>query len=134
MRGVFISAVLFAFLVSVSGCATTAEQSLREKGLSPLTQTELEALYSGTPTVHGKTPNGGSGTATYTSDGVARFDFGKGVNTGSWRIEGGKFCVQYPNLRNGEDRCYTVYKIGDDQYQNFNPDGSLLSTFSFVKS
>jgi hypothetical protein len=71
-------------------------------------------------------------TGTYTQDGVAKIDWGRGADEGSWRIIGGKFCTKYPKVRNGVETCFTVYKTGENEYKSILPDGSLNATGSFT--
>ena len=63
MQGLFSGAVLAAILIVLAGCALT-EKALRERGRSPLTQSELEAMFSRTRTFHRTIAEGGSGTVT----------------------------------------------------------------------
>jgi hypothetical protein len=136
MQGMFSGAVLAAIYVILAGCAPT-EKALRERGLSPLTQSELEALYSRTWTFRGTLPEGLKWTGTYTPDGVVKVDWRQGADEGSWRIIGGKFCMTFKVILNGEERCVTVYKTGGNEYTAFNPDGSFIFTgtaaFTFTR-
>ena len=132
MKGMLLGTVLAAFLLAISGCATTTEKALQERGLSPLTQAELEALHSRTRTIRGITHSGITVTGTLTSDGVAKLDCPRVSHEGTWRIKEGKFCTQYPTVRNGVERCANHYKIEDNKYQKFNSNGSFNSTFSYT--
>jgi hypothetical protein len=135
MQGLFSGAVLAAVLIVLAGCALT-EKALQERGLSPLTQSELEAMFSRTRTFHRTNAEGGSGTVTYTPAGVVKLDWIQGADEGFWWIAGDKFCVKYnikykPILRGGE-RCFTVYKTGENEYKAFNAEGSSAGTVSFT--
>lgn len=131
MKGMFFGAVLAVSFIALAGCATT-EKSLRERGLSPLAQSELEALYSRTRTIGWTTFDGVRVTATYTYNGVAQLEGAGFTHQGSWRITGRKFCTQYQTIRNGAETCFTFYKTGENEYKNFYPDGSLGATGSFT--
>jgi hypothetical protein len=131
MQGLYFGAMWAAAFLTLSGCAPT-EQALRARGLSPLTHSELEALYARTRTIHGSSPDGLGLLGTYTQEGVARLDWGRGAAVGSWRIAEGKFCTTYPGIRNGEERCATVYKTGENEYKAFLPDGTFNGTTSFI--
>jgi starvation-inducible outer membrane lipoprotein len=50
-KTLFLSALMGAAVLMLSSCATT-EKSLQERKLSPLTHSELEALYSRAWTTH----------------------------------------------------------------------------------
>jgi hypothetical protein len=131
MKGMCFGAVCVATFVALVGCATT-ETSLRDRGLSPLRQSELEALYARTRTIRGTSADGLAVRGTYTQEGGATLDWGRGSDEGSWRISGGKFCTRYRVIRNGEERCFTVYKTGENEYQSFFPDGTFNGTASFT--
>lgn len=113
--------------IVLASCAPT-EKSLRARGLSPLTQSELEALYSRTRTVRGTTAEGVTWTGTYTPDGVAKLDWRQGGDEGSWRITGGKFCAKFKVMYDGEERCFTIYNTGKNEFKGFNSKGSFVST------
>lgn len=119
-------------LIVLVGCATT-EQSLQKRGLFRLTHGELEALWSRTRTTRFTISEGrGTGTGTYASDGVAKIRALGRLHEGVWKIKDGKFCTQYATLRNGDERCYTFYKTGENKYQLIRPDEMLGVTLSFT--
>ena len=89
-KGMVVRAIVAAAFLTLGGCTTT-EQSLRARGLSPLSQCELEALYARTRTIRGSSPDGLRLLGTSTQEGGARLDWGRGAAEGSWRITGGKF-------------------------------------------
>jgi hypothetical protein len=131
MQGLCFGAMWAVAFLVLSGCAPT-EQALRARGLSPLTQSELEALYARTRTIRGSSPDGLGLLGSYTQEGVARLDWGRGAAVGAWRIAEGKFCTTYPSIRNGEERCVTIYKTGENEYKAFLPDGTCNGTTSFI--
>jgi hypothetical protein len=131
MKGMVFGAILAVAFLTLVGCATT-EQGLRARGLAPLTQSELEALYARTRIIRGSSPDGLGLTGTYTQEGGARLDWGRGAAEGSWRITGGKFCTKYTGIRDGEERCFTIYKTGENEYKTFFPDGTCNGTTSFI--
>lgn len=130
MKGMFFGAVLAATFMALSGCATT-EKSLQARGLSPLTQSELEALFSQTRTLRATNAEGLTGTWTFTPDGVAQGGGGLESEEASWRITGGKFCTK-DTIGSGVEKCHGIYKTGENEYQAFHPDGSLAATLSFL--
>lgn len=125
MPGMFSGVVLAAICIGLSGCAIT-EKSLRERGLSPLTHSELEALYSRTKTLHGTTAEGVRWTGTFAPDGVVKVDWGEGADEGAWRIVGGKFCTTYQVINDGQEFCITIYKTGKNEYKAFNAEGLFI--------
>jgi hypothetical protein len=130
-KGMVVGALVAAAFLALIGCTTT-EQSLRARGLSPLSQSELEALYARTRTIRGSSPDGLGLLGTFTQEGGARLDWGRGAAEGSWRITGDKFCTKYQGIRNGEERCVTIYKTGENAYKAFLPDGTFNGTTSFI--
>ena len=131
MKRLLFNAVFAAVFMTLVSCATT-EKTLRDKGLAPLSHSELQALHARTRTLKGTNANGVRGAGTYTTDGVAKLDWGTGEATGTWRIKDGKFCTTYSTVQSGAERCFTVYKTAENEYTSFNPDGSLNATASYT--
>jgi len=132
MRKTLLSSALMAIaLLLVSGCATT-EKSLQERGLTPLTHSELETLMSRTRTARWTTSKGVTGTGSYTQDGTAKLAWSGGGAEGSWRISGDRFCTKYPTIRGGNETCFSLYKMHENEYQSFFPDGSLNATLVYT--
>ena len=130
-KGMVVRAIVAAAFLTLVGCATT-EHALRERGLAPLTHSELEALYTRTRTIRGSSPDGLGLTGTSTQEGGARLDWGRGAAEGSWRITAGKFCTKYKGIRDEKERCFTIYKTGENEYKAFLPDGTFHGTTSFI--
>jgi hypothetical protein len=132
-KGMVVGAMVAAVSLTLGGCTTT-EHSLRTRtrGLAPLAHSELEALYARTRTIRGRSPDGLGLLGTFTPEGGARLDWGRGAAEGSWRMSGGKFCTKYQGIRNGEERCVTIYKTGENAYKVFLPDGTFHGTTSFI--
>jgi hypothetical protein len=114
--------VLFA--VALSSCATTTEKSLRDRGLSPMTQKDLEQRFSRPVNARFEAATGVAGTVAYTPDGSARLDAPNISDTGKWRINNGKACVTWTKIRQGQEGCFTLYKTGPKEYTSFASDGS----------
>jgi hypothetical protein len=131
MQGLCFGAMVATACLTLIGCATT-EPSLRARGLSPLSHGELAALYARPRTIQGSSPDGLGLLGSYTPEGGARLDWGRGAAAGSWRIAEGKFCTKYPGVRNGEERCVTIYQTGENAYKAFLPDGTCQGTTSFI--
>jgi len=131
MKRLLFSAVFAAFFLTLSRCALT-EQSLRNTGISPLSQSELQALHARPRTFQGTSATGDRVTGIYTPEGVGKIQWSGGEAEGSWRIKDGKFCVTYAPLWGGAERCFTVYKTGDNEYKSFHPDGALNVTASYT--
>ena len=120
---------LAAFLcVLAVGCATS-ERALKKKGLSPLTGKELELLLSRDRTLTWTNART-MGDATYAADSTATMTWDSGADSGSWRIDENTLCTTWTVVRKKE-ACFTVYKTGDNQFQQFWPDGAWNADFAF---
>jgi hypothetical protein len=53
-----------------------------------------------------------------------------GSDEGTWRVEANQSCKTWRAV--GHERCWTIYKIGDNEYQSFR-DGRLRATWSVIK-
>jgi hypothetical protein len=120
-----------AGLLSMAGCAAMTEKTMREKGLAPMTQSELEAFYSRNRAFNfanyaGWKGNGTShvgGTIAVNPQGADRFE-------GKWRIAGGKYCTRFANET--KEDCLTVYQVSAKEQQVFFPDGSWYASREFI--
>jgi hypothetical protein len=119
--------LVVGLILLTAGCLAT-EQSLRQKGLVPQTQQELEARFSKPVKARFDTGTGGRGTVSYTPDGTARVEYQGGVDTGRWQIRDGKICLTWTKIRDGKEACFSSFKTGPKDYAAFNADGSLNST------
>jgi hypothetical protein len=117
--------IFLPLVIFFVGCAAS-EQNMVDEGAKPLSQAELESVFDGKRSGSFKSPRS-SGTIVYHPDGKTEIDWGKGTDTGRYHISNGKFCAKWKKLRGGEERCFTVYQTGPDQYRFLNPDGSLNS-------
>ena len=106
----------------ILGCAANGTTS-QEPSVVYLTHDELKALLSTTRTVRIAT-QGAKVIGIYSRDGAARVDWGSGGATGTWRVQGNKFCSKYPGVRRGYETCYVLQKTGENRYTLFYADGS----------
>src|SRR5215470_7053182 len=105
-RAVVASSVVTLILGCAAGGTTPPEPSVVH-----LTHDELKALLAATRTVRIAT-QGAKVIGIYSPDGVARVDWGSGGATGTWRLQGNKFCSKYPGVRRGYETCYLLEKTG----------------------
>ena len=125
----FLVAGLIALLIG--GCAT-AEQKLMESGLKPLTDDQLREVFAKRPrTAEWSTANA-SGTIEYSPDGTQKTQWGRGGDSGTYQIRNGMICGKWKTIRNGEERCFTVYKVADNTYESFHG-GKKSSTLTFTE-
>jgi hypothetical protein len=68
---------------------------------------------------------------TMNADGTAVLS-GAASDTGSWRLSELGYCASWKKIRNGQERCFTVHRLGAD-FQVINPDGSLSATISQIR-
>lgn len=62
-------------------------------------------------------------TMVFYGDGVVRGAIGlTGSDSGTWRIDGDKYCNQWVTYFNGVDKCYVWVPQGDDRYVLQNVD------------
>ena len=117
--------------LGLGGCATT-EKSLTEKGMKPLSEAELKALYSGTRKVKWTNAQNRSGTGEFRADGAASVDWGTGSAQGKYRIVGNTLCSQYDGVRGGAETCFRIYKTGDNEYKQYFTNGEYNAVVSFT--
>ena len=74
-----------------------------------------------------------SGTVTHHTDGRVEIKWGSETDTGIYSIRDGNFCSKYTKIRDGEESCVKIYKVGDNKYKSFKQDGTLNSEFSIIQ-
>ena len=116
-------------LLSLSGCAPH-EQQLQQKGIKTLSQNELEQLFRADRTAKTSIPMG-TYVVKYYADGRQEVDYGRGTDTGKFRIQGNQFCSSWKTRRGGEEECTKFYKVGEKSYELIRKDGSLVGTWEF---
>ena len=131
LKTLFLGASLLAVLFMLSGCGPSRE-SLRKRGLSPLTHSELESLFSRRRTTRWTSAEGVNGAGAYDEGGAAKLNWRHGQATGSWRIVGDTLCTKYPKIRQGSENCFSLYRTRDNEYQLYFPDGAFNATVEFT--
>jgi hypothetical protein len=145
--------------LGLAGCETAeglfgagAEQRLIAAGKTPMSGAEIQRLWASGATIRdtgpwsetqrswaSRTSVGGTGawserTIRHFPDGSATMEWTTGYTTGSdkgtWRVEGNQSCKTWQAV--GHERCWTIYKTGDNEYQSFR-DGRLRTTWSVIK-
>ena len=129
-RSLLAATTLVAGL-GLAGCATT-EKSLTEKGMKPLSEAELKALYSGTRKVKWTNAQNRSGTGEFRADGAASVDWGTGSAQGKYRIVDNTLCSQFEGVRGGAENCFRIYKTGDNEYKQYFTNGEYNAVVSFT--
>ncbi|MBK9442368.1 MAG: hypothetical protein IPN53_14135 [Comamonadaceae bacterium] len=65
------------------------------------------------------------------ADGTAEVS-GAATDTGVWRLSEQGYCATWKKIRNGQERCFTVQRLGSD-WRVINPDGSLNTIISQIR-
>ena len=123
----FISAV--GILVALFGCAPH-EQQLQKASIKMLSHGELEQLFRSDRIVK-TTTSMGTYNVKYYSDGRQEVDYGRGIDTGNFRIQENQFCSSWKTRRSGEEECTKFYMVGENKYELIRKDGSLVGTWEF---
>lgn len=131
MRRLPLAAIAAMLLASAAGCAS-AEKSLQEKGLSPLTQKQLEERFSRPRKVSFQSATGVRGTASYMPDRTARVEAPNLTDTGTYRVQDGKLCFKWATIRKGEEACFSYYQTGPKELKSIAADGSLNATITDI--
>ena len=111
--------------ILLSGCVTT-EKKLMEEGNKPLTQNQLESLFSQTRTFKWKSSKGTTGTGVVRQNHTAEAKWSGGAESGKWEIQDNMYCVIF----SGNKSCRTVYKTGEKEYTMFES-GSFRMRYTF---
>lgn len=128
-----LAAMLIAFaILLLVGCVQTPKQKLIDSGVEQLNDMELKELH--TDAVQTWTsPKGISGKNTYHSDGTVTVEWKGNKDEGTWIIKNNSMCSSMTQMRNGVERCFAIFKTGDNEYKVFGPDGTLAWSGSFSK-
>lgn len=121
----------FAFLcVVVLLACTTQEARLKESGLTPMTQTELDHLFSKPLELSFTSPKG---------DMDIKYADGKCVGTGRWgsgkgtyEIKNGLYCSRW-DFHDMKEKCFKVYKISEAEYHFIAPETGILEGKAALK-
>lgn len=131
IKTLILCASLWTVLLMLPGCGPSRE-SLRERGVNPLTHSELESLFSRRRTARWTSAEGVKGAGTYEEGGAAKLQWRHGEATGSWRIVGDTFCTKYAKVRRGSENCFSLFRVRDNEYQLYFPDGAFNATVEFT--
>ncbi len=130
-----IALVLALTGLGLAGCET-ADQKLIAAGKTPMSGPEIQRLWTSGATVRGTHETWTEFTIRHFPDGRATlswsYDSNSGSSEGTWRVKGDKSCKKWDEVRDGAERCWTIYKIGDNKYQSF-AEGSGGAKWSIIK-
>ncbi len=129
-----IALVLALTGLGLAGCET-AEQKLIAAGKTPMSGPEIQRLLA-SATTRGTHETWTDFTIQHLPGGRITInwnaDANSGSDTGIWRVKGDKSCKKWDTIWNGVERCWTIYKVGDNTYQSFTG-GSGGATWSVIK-
>ncbi len=129
-----IALVLALTGLGLVGCET-AEQKLTAAGKTPMSGPEIQRLLA-SATTRGTHETWTDFTIQHLPGGRMTInwhaDANSGSDTGIWRVKGDKSCTKWEKILDGVERCWTIYKIGDNQYQSVR-EGSLGAKWSVIK-
>ncbi len=118
-------------LIAVLGACATAEQQLMESGAKPLTDDELRSVFAAESRTAKWKGTQASGEIRYEPDGTQYLTWSGGDDTGMYTIRDGKICGKWKTIRNGKERCSTVYRKAENVYDAFFSDGRYNVTVTF---
>ncbi len=129
MKRAIITFFTVALALTIIACAAH-EVKLKEQGLQPMTQAELEQLFSKPVEFSFSTPET-SGDLKY-ADGKSEGTWRQGSGKGTYEIKDGLFCSRW-DFRNMSERCFRVYKISDTEYHYVHPKTGSLESIDKLK-
>lgn len=120
-------------LLLFAGCAS-AEKTLQESGLQPLSGPELQKLFAGSARSAKWVNDRTNGTIKYSSSGAVSVTWvgkGGGADTGKWRIVGNTVRTKWKKIRKGKEGCFRVYNTKGSTYRYVLCDGRYNSDVTF---
>ncbi len=129
MKTVFIVITLLLFATALMSCAAN-EKKLQESGAKLLNQQDLIEIFS-IKRIASVTFKSGDAVIYYFPDGTQRVAWKGGIDEGKYRIENGQFCSKWKRIRKGKEKCYRVYRSGDNEFTWVKLDGSYDVTVTF---
>jgi hypothetical protein len=95
-----------------------------------LTALEIRTLIAGN-TASGTTSSGKPYWLKFQSGGTVAYHEGDFGTSGSWRVGADSLCSRFPNINNGTEECYTLYRTADGtNYVYERPDGNAIGSFT----
>ena len=117
--------LITSFLILVSGCVT-AKQKMLNDGYTPLTNQDLEALFSEPVTMRWTLQSMDQGNVDMSPDKTAKITHAGGIDYGRWAAEDDRLCISWDRFRGGGKECNTFFKIDDKKFKVFRPSGQYF--------
>jgi len=115
-------------LLAATALALAAPAFAQDQVVTPR---EIQDAWVG-KTLVGKTTGGAAVTLKLQSDGTASVSAGSTNDLGTWRPSEEGYCTTWRNIRSGQERCFTVRRIGTTM-KVFNPDGTVNGEFTEIR-
>ncbi|MGI9537676.1 MAG: hypothetical protein ACR2PB_11455 [Desulfocapsaceae bacterium] len=114
--------LISSFLVLFTGCVT-AKQKMLNDGYKPLTNQELDVLFSKSVTMRWTLQSMDQGNVEMSPDKTAKISHSGGIDDGTWETEDDRLCISWERFRGGGKECNTFFKIDENKFRVFRPSG-----------
>jgi hypothetical protein len=115
-------------LVFLATTAVLAAGAANAQTLMP--QADVEAALKG-GTFAMKGPEGFTAVITFNPDMTLALTATDGAkDSGTYRFAGGGYCSTWVNFRSGEEACFTMERLSDEQFQLYTLDGKKDDLFT----
>jgi len=128
-RKLFYYAITIIFALVLVGCVT-GKQKLLDSGMQPLKQTDFDDLFSKDIKANYLNSNGHNVSVQFYPDGTQKYSSPKNSDIGKWSIKNNEQCSTWSNLRNGQEKCFTWFKISENKYELFEQNGNKAGTIT----
>ncbi len=123
--------VIGGLFLLLTGCVTAKQKKL-EAGFKPLSNHELQTLFSkNNDATFVSNKNGMVTSMTYFKDGRQKFSNSKLSDEGNWRIVGDTVCSVWKELRQGAEECTTFFQSADNKFEVYKKTGTLYGVLTF---
>ncbi len=114
-----------SFLILLSGCVT-AEQQMLNDGYKPLTNDELNALFSTPKKMRWTLQSMEQGDVELLPDKTATISRSGGVDYGTWRAVDDRLCINWERLRASGEQCNILFQVEENKFKVFPPSGRFF--------
>jgi hypothetical protein len=134
MKKPFLFVALLGFVAMFFSCAAVNEKTLKESGAKFLNQQDLIEFFKVERIGDLRDRQGRTAEIHYFPNGTRKLKYKGGGDEGPYRIEkNGQFCSKWKKLRDGAEKCYRMYRTGENKIVAVNIDGSFNTEVVFKK-
>jgi hypothetical protein len=131
MRKIAGYAALVAFsLMSLGGCVT-AKQKMLDAGINPMTDQEMQELFSQPGDASFSDARGRTAEIHYTPDGIQKMTYPGGYDEGTYSVADGQFCDKWKVVKDGAESCHTLFMTAANTYKLITKEGSDAGVLKF---